>query len=56
MSFRIVETHTKKVICDDIPSYTEAWETLEQLPISTELAIQEYIKPDRGLGRDPDLH
>ena len=56
MSFRIVETHTEKVICDGLTSYTEAWETLEQLPISAELAIQEYIKPVRGLGRDPDLH
>ena len=56
MSFRIVETHTEKVICDGLYSYTEAWETLEQLPVSTELAIQEYTKPVRGLGRDPDLH
>ena len=56
MSFRIVETNTQKVICDGLTSYTEAWETLEQLPISAELAIQEYTKPVRGLGRDPDLH
>ncbi len=32
MSFRIVETHTQKVICDGLASYTEAWGTLEQLP------------------------
>jgi len=56
MSFRIIETHTEKVICDGLTSYTEAWETLEQLSTSTELAIQEYTKPVRGLGRDPDLH
>ena len=56
MSFRIVETHTQKVICDGLTSYTEAWETLEQLPISAELGIEEYSKPVTRLGREPDLH
>ena len=56
MSFRIVETHTQKVICDGLASYAEAWEALEQIPISAELDIEEYRKPVTRLGRDPDLH
>ena len=56
MSFRIVEMHTQKVVCDGFTSYTEAWATLEQLPISAELDIEEYKKPVTRLGRDPDLH
>ena len=56
MSFRIVETNTQKVVFDGFTSYTEAWETLEQLPISAELDIEEYKIPVTRLGRDPDLH
>ena len=56
MSFRIVEMHTQKVVCDGFTSYIEAWEALEQIPMSVELDIEEYRKPVTRLGRDPDLH
>jgi len=56
MSFRIVEMHTQKVVCDGFASYIEAWEALEQIPISAELDIEEYKKSVTRLGRDPDLH
>ena len=56
MLLRIVETDTQKVICDGFTSYIEAWEALEQIPISAELDIEEYKKSVTRLGRDPDLH
>ena len=56
MSFRIVEMHTQKVVCEGFTSYIEAWEALEQIPMSVELDIEEYRKPVTRLGRDPDLH
>ena len=61
MLFKIVDTETQKVICDNLSSYIEAWETLEQLPkvtgASTRLQIEECDHiPVIRLGRDPDLH
>ena len=56
MSFRIVETHTEKVICDGLSTHEEAWEIVEQSPNKKDLVIEEYKKPVKGLGRDPDLH
>ena len=55
--FRILVTETNDLVQDNIPTYDEAWEILQQLPSKdSALKVEEYVIPVTGLGRDPDLH
>ena len=56
MSFRVREIGTHLIICDGLSTHEEAWEIVEQSPNKKDLVIEEYKKPVKGLGRDPDLH
>ena len=56
MLLKIVNKETQKILCDQITSYEEAWDTLSQMCNYNSYEVIEYKIPVSGYGRDPDLH